>query len=225
VDPKKLNIPDYYDTIILPMDLGTVEKRLYNQNYNNMSDFANDIRLIWSNAETFNGPTNDVTIAARQLRDLFEKSFQVKETGWRESIPCTKRRLKSRPSIFKRVFKHCSIQSPLPPEDSPPLPSDPPLDDMKPTVPELPENPPDILPLLENTIPCLSDHAPDIILPSLENAIAELPPGNLRNSEISGDMKSGEENMTELTTMENSSSILDQAPDLLDPTLPTGVNV
>jgi len=73
VDPKKLNIPDYYETIVLPMDLATVEKRLYGLSYTNMSDFANDIRLIWSNAETFNGPNNDITVIARQLRDLFEK--------------------------------------------------------------------------------------------------------------------------------------------------------
>jgi len=110
VDPKKLNIPDYYETIVLPMDLRTIENKLYNQTYHNMSDFANDIRLIWSNAETFNGPTNDVTLLARQLRELFEKNFQAKEKLWREyfdSLPCTKRRLRSRPASYKRVFKNC----------------------------------------------------------------------------------------------------------------------
>jgi len=236
VDPKKLNIPDYYETIVLPMDLGTVEERLYNQNYNNMSDFANDIRLIWSNAETFNGPNNDVTIAARQLRELFEKSFLAKEKGWRDPIPCTKRR-QSRPDIFKRVFKHCSIQS-YPPEDS--------LDDMKPTVPELPENPtlenpPDIL--LENIIPSLGDQSSDIIPPSLHSSVSSVhlrnPIKSISGSEMKPEPEPGLENICSPELNENS-TMLEQAQELLemypqsaarqalgsDPTqLPTGVNV
>jgi len=140
VDSKKLNIPDYYETIILPMDLRTVEKKLFEQSYNNMSDFANDVRLIWSNAETFNGPTNDITLLARQLRELFEKNFQAKENVRRvhiEILPCTKRRLKSRPAIFHRVFKNCSIPiTPTPPETSEDNSNS--HDDRKPTVPDLP---------------------------------------------------------------------------------------
>jgi hypothetical protein len=113
VDVKKLNVPDYYEMIVLPMDLRTVEKKLYNQTYNNMTDFANDIRLIWANAETFNGPTNEVTLMARQLRQLFEKLFDTKEKQWREhyeTMPTTKRRLKNRPESFKTAFKNSTLK-------------------------------------------------------------------------------------------------------------------
>jgi len=113
VDEKKLNVPDYYELIVLPMDLRTVEKKLFNQTYNNMTDFANDVRLIWANAETFNGPTNEVTLMARQLRALFEKLFASHEEQWREhyeTMPTTKRRLNNRPESFKAAFKNSSLK-------------------------------------------------------------------------------------------------------------------
>jgi len=95
------------------MDLRTVEKKLFNQTYNNMTDFANDVRLIWANAETFNGPTNEVTLMARQLRALFEKLFASHEEQWREhyeTMPTTKRRLNNRPESFKAAFKNSSLK-------------------------------------------------------------------------------------------------------------------
>jgi len=59
-----------------------------------MNDFANDIRLIWSNAETYNGPDQLVTTMAYQLREIFEDVFVVREKYWREyfvKFPYTKR--------------------------------------------------------------------------------------------------------------------------------------
>lgn len=114
VDPKKLNIPEYYETISLPMDLKTIEKKLINNSYTNMSDFANDVRLIWSNAETFNGPDNDVTLLARNFRELFEKKLEEKQNAIRERynrLAYTKRRLKRRPYYIRKAFKHITIKS------------------------------------------------------------------------------------------------------------------
>jgi len=113
VDPKKLNVPDYYETIVMPMELSTVERRLYIHMYTNMTQFANDIRLIWSNAETFNGPNNDITALAIKFRELFEQNFQQKEKAWREyysTLPYTRRRLKSRPVLIRKFFKHFTIK-------------------------------------------------------------------------------------------------------------------
>jgi len=93
------------------MDLSTVEGKLQNQSYRNMSDFANDIRLIWSNTETYNGRDHLVTTMAHQLREIFEKVFENKEKYWRENfvkIPYTKRRLKRRP--YPSAFKNCTIK-------------------------------------------------------------------------------------------------------------------
>jgi len=113
VNPEKLNIPDYHIYVSLPMDLSTVEGKLYNQNYRNMNDFANDIRLIWSNAETYNGPDHLVTTMAYQLREIFEDVFVAREKYWREyfvKFPYTKRRLKPRPESFNSVFNPCNFK-------------------------------------------------------------------------------------------------------------------
>jgi len=136
------------------------------------------------------------------------------------------------PTSLKRVFKHCSIQS-YPPEDSP--------DDMKPTVPELPENPPDIL--LENIIPSLGDQSSDIIPPSLHSSVSSVhlrnPIKSISGSEMKPEPEPGLENICSPELNENS-TMLEQAQELLemypqsaarqalgsDPTqLPTGVNV
>jgi len=95
------------------MDLSTVEEKLQSQSYRNMSDFANDIRLIWSNTETYNGRDHLVTTMAHQLRDIFEKVFENKEKFWREyfvKIPYTKRRIKRRTHSYSTAFKNCTIK-------------------------------------------------------------------------------------------------------------------
>ena len=54
VDPVELGLDDYYDIIKEPMDLGTVEKKLRNNDYNSPYQFFTDVRKIWSNAFTYN---------------------------------------------------------------------------------------------------------------------------------------------------------------------------
>jgi len=43
VDPEKLNIPDYYEIVKRPMDLGTVRVRLQNNLYTTISEFVQDV--------------------------------------------------------------------------------------------------------------------------------------------------------------------------------------
>lgn len=56
VDPVALNIPDYLDIIKEPMDLSTVERKLKEGEYPTKESFESDMRLIWSNASTYNHP-------------------------------------------------------------------------------------------------------------------------------------------------------------------------
>jgi len=77
VDPVALNIPDYPEIIKNPMDLSSVEERLDNGEYASIDDFAEDLRLIWANAERYNGPQHQVTKMGKQLGVLFEKRFQT----------------------------------------------------------------------------------------------------------------------------------------------------
>lgn len=74
VDPVALNIPDYFDIIKKPMDLGTINKRM--STYTTVLDFANDVRLVISNALSYNAPGHEVYLAAQSLSKFFEKSIK-----------------------------------------------------------------------------------------------------------------------------------------------------
>jgi len=75
VDPIKLSIPDYFDIIKQPMDLGTIKKQLENGNIDSPAVFAQQVRLVWRNALTYNHPNSDIGIMARTLAEFFEDKF------------------------------------------------------------------------------------------------------------------------------------------------------
>jgi hypothetical protein len=54
VDPVKLNLPDYFDTVKQPMDLGTIKKKLDSLSYKLPEQFAIDVRLTFNNAISYN---------------------------------------------------------------------------------------------------------------------------------------------------------------------------
>ncbi|KAF9604395.1 hypothetical protein IFM89_006404 [Coptis chinensis] len=81
VDVVKLNIPDYFTVIKHPMDLGTVKSKISSGQYSSPWGFLSDVRLAFSNAMTYNPPTNDVHIMAKTLSKFFEvrwKNIQKK---------------------------------------------------------------------------------------------------------------------------------------------------
>lgn len=90
VDPVALKIPDYFDVIKEPMDLGTVKERLDTNYYASVQDFIEDTRLIWSNAMTYNHPDSDVYKMAKTLSDIFEenvkKAIEIAEKTTEETI-------------------------------------------------------------------------------------------------------------------------------------------
>ena len=45
VDLDELGLPDYFDIIKKPMDLGTIQKKIDGGSYHNLTDFCNDVRL------------------------------------------------------------------------------------------------------------------------------------------------------------------------------------
>jgi hypothetical protein len=79
VDPILLNIPDYFNIIRKPMDLGTVSKKLdqHHLHYNTAQDFAEDVRLIWHNCKLYNGQNHGLSQIANELEQLFESKFQA----------------------------------------------------------------------------------------------------------------------------------------------------
>jgi hypothetical protein len=76
VDPERLGIPDYFNIIKKPMDLGLVERILLDGGYPNIQDFADDVQLVWQNCLTYNQPGSDVVRMAEELKRLFTEKWQ-----------------------------------------------------------------------------------------------------------------------------------------------------
>ncbi|KAI5571041.1 hypothetical protein BDE02_11G067300 [Populus trichocarpa] len=87
VDPVALNIPDYFSIISIPMDLGTVKSKLGKNCYASIKEFADDIRLTFSNAMLYNPPTNNVHKMAEELNGIFETSWKTLEDKWNHEGP------------------------------------------------------------------------------------------------------------------------------------------
>ncbi|KAJ8449604.1 hypothetical protein Cgig2_005626 [Carnegiea gigantea] len=79
VDVVKLNIPDYFNVIKHPMDLGTIKCKLARGEYSSPLEFAADVRLTFSNAMTYNPPGNDVHLMAQTLSKHFEQRWKAIE--------------------------------------------------------------------------------------------------------------------------------------------------
>ena len=84
VDPVLFGIPDYFDVIRNPMDLGTVKKKLTNKSYVGTDEFAADVRLTFSNAMMYNPPGNQVHSVAEQLNIMFDSEWKLYERKWRD---------------------------------------------------------------------------------------------------------------------------------------------
>ena len=54
VDPEKLNLPNYFEIIKRPMDLGTIKRKFDNRIYADTAQFAVDVRLVFNNAMAYN---------------------------------------------------------------------------------------------------------------------------------------------------------------------------
>ena len=56
----KLGIPDYFDIIKQPMDLGTIKQMMKNKEIQTREEFAEKVRLVFDNAILYNKPYDDV---------------------------------------------------------------------------------------------------------------------------------------------------------------------
>jgi len=72
VDPVELGLPDYFDIIKKPMDLGTIQKKVDNGQYHAIDDFAADVHLTFDNAMQYNEDGSVVYDMAKELKVKFE---------------------------------------------------------------------------------------------------------------------------------------------------------
>ncbi|KAL0654496.1 hypothetical protein Bca4012_097187 [Brassica carinata] len=86
VDVKGLGLHDYFTIIEHPMDLGTVKSTLTNNMYKSPRDFAEDVRLAFHNAMTYNPPGQDVHIMAQVLLQMFEERWAVIESDYNREM-------------------------------------------------------------------------------------------------------------------------------------------
>lgn len=56
----KLGIPDYFDIIKQPMDLGTIKQMMKNKEIQTREEFAEKVRLVFDNAILYNKPYDEV---------------------------------------------------------------------------------------------------------------------------------------------------------------------
>ncbi|KAM9472796.1 bromodomain-containing protein 4-like isoform 7-T8 [Salvelinus alpinus] len=71
VDAVKLNLPDYYKIIKVPMDMGTIKKRLENSYYWNAQECIQDFNTMFTNCYIYNKPGDDIVLMAEQLEKMF----------------------------------------------------------------------------------------------------------------------------------------------------------
>lgn len=76
VDPEDLGLPDYFDIIKKPMDLGTISKKLDSGAYHSIEDFAADTNLTFDNAMTYNEEGSVVYDMAKELKVKFEADYK-----------------------------------------------------------------------------------------------------------------------------------------------------
>lgn len=71
VDPKNDGAPEYYQVIVEPMCIFTVQDKLDKKLYNTPEEFINDMNQIFENAKIFNYPTHQIHKAADKLARKF----------------------------------------------------------------------------------------------------------------------------------------------------------
>eukprot|EP00934_Nitzschia_sp_Nitz4_P007641 Nitzschia sp. Nitz4//scaffold168_size48592//5476//10477//NITZ4_007045-RA/size48592-snap-gene-0.3-mRNA-1//-1//CDS//3329538306//7631//frame0 len=77
VDPVELGLPDYFEVIRRPMDLGTIRKRLENNCYHSLEDFEGHVNLTFDNAMLYNPEGSVVYNMAKEMKDKFAQDYAV----------------------------------------------------------------------------------------------------------------------------------------------------
>ena len=89
VDPVALNIPTYHAIIKKPMDLGTIEKKLKEGQYENAKEFEADIRLMFANCYKFNPEADAVYGMGKQYEGIFDHKWAEKRQWIEEHAPAS----------------------------------------------------------------------------------------------------------------------------------------
>lgn len=77
VDPIKDGAPDYLEVIEKPMWLNLIKKKFKENQYQLISDFVSDMRLMFENCYRYNGPNHPVTKKALRFEQNLEQKLAL----------------------------------------------------------------------------------------------------------------------------------------------------
>jgi E1A/CREB-binding protein len=77
VDPVELGLPDYFEVVKKPMDLGSIRKKLENGIYHKLEDFESHTHLTFDNAMLYNPEGSVVYNMAKEMKDKFAEDYEV----------------------------------------------------------------------------------------------------------------------------------------------------
>ena len=86
VDPEKDGAPNYLEKVKNPIDLSTIKTKLQSNNYKTAAEFMSDIRLIYQNAETYNGENSMITFIAKDIVKWTEDQYSEKCNSYEEEM-------------------------------------------------------------------------------------------------------------------------------------------
>ncbi|KAJ6824214.1 transcription factor GTE1-like [Iris pallida] len=74
VDVEGLHLDDYYEVIKRPMDFTTIRDQMEANLYKHVREIYADVRLVFTNAMTYNEDKSDVHVMAKTLLEKFRRS-------------------------------------------------------------------------------------------------------------------------------------------------------
>ncbi len=73
--PDKREYPDYYRIIPLPIALSHIRKRINSHQYKTVTGFRDDVRLMFTNARTYNQEGSWVYVDAVEMEKVFDAAY------------------------------------------------------------------------------------------------------------------------------------------------------
>lgn len=103
VDAEGMGLPTYYTVITNPMDLGTVEQKLKDNEFGSVDETMSAIDRIVKNSVTFNGIHHGVTVEGMNMRAYFVKLMDHIPTGEKARTEATEvKKVPPKPAPVRR---------------------------------------------------------------------------------------------------------------------------
>ena len=75
MNPVADGVPDYFDKIKRPMDLGTMKAKMDRKEYTSEEEFLQDVRQIFENCYTYWAKKDPMWAACEKLEKTFEDKY------------------------------------------------------------------------------------------------------------------------------------------------------